>query len=197
MMCVIAAHKITEYIVALFWGHRASLGSPPLDFAAWQWPRGLLTRSLIYWTYNRWQTAIGCRKKLIPFWSPYPNVSEGKLFFALDRCRVFICRSMNRLVRRCDFATMSQRKRRGHPPRVLWRTHTGLHVHYPQVPSPSSGGLDTRLFPLTCRLIIEIAATRADNSTRAAPSFNVPIDYQAISIPNTKSKDIKRRMCKF
>ena len=121
----------------------------------------------------------------------------GKTFFALDSCRVFICRSMNRLVRRCDFATMSQRKRRGHPPRVLWRTHTGLHVHYPQVPSPSSGGLDTRLFPLTCRLIIEIAAARADNSTRAAPSFNVPIDYQAISIPNTKSKDIKQRMCKF
>ena len=80
MMCVIAAHKITEYIVALYWGHRASLGSPPLDFAARQWPCGLLTRSLIYWTYNRWQTAIGCRKKLIPFWSPYPNVSEGKLF---------------------------------------------------------------------------------------------------------------------
>ena len=80
MMCVIAAHKIKEYIVALFWGHRTSLGSPPLDFAARQWPRGLLTRSLIYWTYNRWQTAIGCRKKLIPFWSPYPNVSEGKLF---------------------------------------------------------------------------------------------------------------------
>lgn len=186
MMCVIAAHKIKEYIVALFWDHRASLGSPPLDFAARQWPRGLLTRSLIYWTYNRWQTAIGCRKKLIPFWSPYPNVSEGKLFFALDSCRVFICRSMNRLVRRCDFATMSQRKRRGHPPRVLWRTHTGLHVHYPQVPSPSSGGLDTRLFPLTCRLIIEIAAARADNSMQAAPSFNVRIDYQAISIPNTK-----------
>ncbi|WP_311354064.1 hypothetical protein [Alloprevotella tannerae] len=71
---------------------------------------------------------------------------------------------------------MSQRKRRGHPLRVLWRTHTGLHVHYPQVPPPTSGGLDTRLFPLTCRLIIEIAAARADNSTRAAPSFNVPID---------------------
>ncbi|WP_296090546.1 hypothetical protein [Alloprevotella tannerae] len=92
---------------------------------------------------------------------------------------------------------MSQRKRRGHPLRVLWRTHTGLHVHYPQVPPPTSGGLDTRLFPLTCRLIIEIAAARADNSTRAAAAFNVPIDHQAISIPNTKSTDIKQRMCKF
>lgn len=104
---------------------------------------------------------------------------------------------MSRLVRRRDQATMSQRKRRGHPLRVLWRTHTGLHVHYPQVPPPTSGGLDTRLFPLAYRSIAEIAAARADNSTRAAPSFNMPIDYQAISIPNTKSKDIKRRMCKF
>ena len=90
-------------------------------------------------------------------------MSEGKLFIAPNSCRVFKCRSRNRSVRRCDFATMSQRKRRGHPPRVLWRTHTGLHVHYPQVPSPSSGGLDTRLFPLTCRLIIEIAAASAGN----------------------------------
>lgn len=196
-MCVIAAHKKAEIIVALYWGRRASWRSPTLDFAARQWPRGLLTRSMTYWTYNRWQTAIGCRKKWIPFWSPYPNVSEGKLFFASDSCRILIEESMSRLVRRCDQATMSQRKRRGHPLRVLWRTHTGLHVHYPQVPPPTSGGLDTRLFPLACRSIAEIAAARADNSTRAAPSFNVPIDYQAISIPNTKSTDIKRRMCKF
>lgn len=121
----------------------------------------------------------------------------GKTFFASDSCRILIEESMSRLVHRCDQATMSQRKRRGHPLRVLWRTHTGLHVHYPQVPPPTSGGLDTRLSPLACRSIAEIAAARADNSTRAAPSFNVPIDYQAISIPNTKSKDIKRRMCKF
>ncbi|EEX70413.1 hypothetical protein GCWU000325_02454 [Alloprevotella tannerae ATCC 51259] len=52
-------------------------------------------------------------------------------------------------------------------------------------------------FHCTRRPIVEISAARADKSTRAAPSFNVPIDYQAISIPNTKSKDIKRRMCKF
>lgn len=67
----------------------------------------------------RWRTAIGSEKKLIPFWSPYPNVSEGKLFIAPNSCRVFKCRSRNRSVRRCNFATMSQRKRRGHPLRVL------------------------------------------------------------------------------
>ncbi len=78
-----------------------------------------------------------------------------------------------------------------------WRTHTGLHVHYPQVPSSSSGGLDTRLFPLTCRLIIEITVA-------SAGSFDDIGSFYAFAYSSTSCRRFEHKIniyktakCKF